>query len=62
MKIVTKIVTIDDGDDNHVQEAGRRHPGEDRDDQHRRRLHPCHQALVALIISRIRTKYTMMCF
>ena len=40
--ILMKSMTIDD---KYVQEAGPRHPGEDGDDQHRRRLHPRHQAL-----------------
>ena len=39
-----RIMAIDDGDakDDHVQEVGRGHPGEDGDDQHWRRLHPRH--------------------
>ena len=46
------MATIDVGVDKfnddyvHTQEAGRRHPGEDGDDQHRGRVHPRHQALV----------------
>ena len=32
----------------HGQEAGRRHPGEDCDDQHWGRVHPRHQALVGI--------------
>ena len=45
-------MVIDDGDakDDHEQEAGRGHPGEDGDDQHWRRLHPRHQALVELVV------------
>ena len=56
MKIMTiDKVMLDDGVDVgdynniHVQEAGRGQSGEDCDDQHRRRLHPRHQALVELI-------------